>query len=110
MIYYHILIEMTVLLLIEWDNPLESERMDKYREFTHESTFWEDQEREGVVERLHSWADTTNSRHIVFLAEFEDWIKLAELMGSKRFQRGAREFAYMVDNLKYRLMRPTVPV
>jgi hypothetical protein len=101
---------MTVLLFIEWDNPLESERMNKYRKFTHESTFWEDQVNEGTLERFNSWADTTNSRHIVFLAEFEDWNKLATLMGSKRFQRGTREFAYMVDNLKYRLMRPTVPV
>jgi hypothetical protein len=100
---------MTVVLLIEWDNPLENERMNAYRKFTHESTFWADQLNDGILNRFNSWADTTNARHIVFLAEFESWEKLAQLMGSKRFQRGAKEFAYMVDNLKYRLMRPAIP-
>jgi hypothetical protein len=100
---------MVVQLFIEWDNPIEEERMVKYRDFSRGSTFWSDQVKKGAVERYSTWADTTNSRHIVALFEFNSWVKLADVMGARDFQDGARTFSYLVDNLKYRVLRPTVP-
>jgi len=100
---------MVVQLFIEWDNPVDENRMTKYREFTRDSTYWPDQVKKGAVVRYSTWADSTSSRHIIALFEFKDWAKLADVMGSKEYQDGARAFSYMVDNLSYRLLRPTVP-
>ena len=99
---------MVVQLFIEWDNPIDENRMLRYREFTRGSSYWSDQVKKGIVERFSTWADSTNSRHIIALFEFRDWLRLAEVMGSKEFQDGARTFSYIVDNLTYRILRPTV--
>jgi len=101
---------MTVVLFFEWDNPLDEQRMKQYRKFASESTFWKEKTEEGLVKSYSTFADTASSRHIMGFFEFEDWGDLSKVMGSKEFQGGTRRFSYMVDNLRYRLLRPTVPV
>jgi len=101
---------MTVVLFFEWDNPLDDEKMNKYRKFTNESTFWKEKVEEGLVKGYSTFADTASSRHIMGFFEFEDWGNLSKVMGSKEFHDGTRRFSYIVDNLRYRLLRPTVPV
>jgi hypothetical protein len=101
---------MTVTLFFEWDNPLEDERLSKYHRFSHTSTYWKDLVESGIVSSYSTYADTGNSRHIIGLFEFNDWESLSKVMGSKEFQDGTREFSYLVDNLNYRLLRPTTPL
>jgi hypothetical protein len=99
---------MTVILFFEWDNPIDDVRLEKYRAFTRKSTYWRDMVEKGMVKRYSTYADTAESRHIIGLFEFDDWESLSKVMGSKEFQEGAREFSYIVDNLRYRLLRHTV--
>ena len=101
---------MKVVLFFEWDNPIENDRMNAYRKFTRESTYWKEKISEGLVASYSTYADTARPRHIIGLFEFSDWQSLSEVMGSKEFQRGTRDFGYMVDNLEYRLLRPSIPV
>lgn len=101
---------MRVTLFFEWDNPIDLERMKKYRRFSRESTYWDNRVKEGTVKHYSTFADAGDSRHIIGLFEFKDWESLSKVMGSREFQDGTREFSYLVDNLTYRLLRPTVPV
>ena len=99
---------MKVVLLIEWDNPKEEERLEKRYSYTREETdpYWKGKIEEGIIQKVSDWADNTG--HRVKWVEFEDMDALAKLWSEKEFHRGLVGFSRLVDNLSYRLLRPTI--
>jgi hypothetical protein len=97
-----------VVLLIEWDNPRDEERLEKRYEFTREVTdpYWQRKVGEGIVEGVSDWADNTG--HRVKWVEFESMNNLARVWDDKEYHEGAVGFSRLVDNLSFRLLRPTI--
>jgi hypothetical protein len=97
-----------IVLLIEWENPQEEERLAKRYEFTREVTdpYWQRMVDEGIVESVSDWADNTGNR--IKWVIFESMEQLAKVWSDKEYHEGAVGFSRLVDNLSFRLLRPTI--
>ena len=101
-------VALTVVLLVEWDNPKEEERLEKRYKFTREVTdpYWQEKMEEGIVKDVSDWADNTG--HRIKWIKFESMDNFAKIWGENEYHRGTTGFSRLVDNLRYRLLRPTI--
>ena len=100
---------MAVLLLMEWDNPMDESLRKKRYKFNQEvgGPFWQKKIDEGFF-KASQWSD--NMGHIVGLLEFEDMDAFTKLWLDEGFQKWAIEMNYLVDNIRHRIMRPSISV
>ena len=102
---------MAVVLSVEWDNAKDESRYNKYGEWSrsgHTRVFWEKKLEEGIVKNMSQWADNTG--YIIFWAEFENMEAFAKLWSDEEFHKSWLEINPLVDNLRFRILRPSVTI
>ena len=94
-------------LMTEFDLPKGRERLEDYWKYVKEKTT-PMSERLGKEEIYKATAFGDNTGHIVWLLEFKDTHKFAQLWNDKEYQNVMSSFAQVVDNLSIRLGRPPI--
>jgi len=93
---------------MEYDNTKDRARYKRYADFTREPhPWWQKMEKEGIV-KTSGWADNTG--HIVNWLEFENMEAFAKLWADEEYRKWVLEFNPLVDNLRFRLLRPSVSI
>ena len=107
---------MKVGLIIEWENAKDRDRYKRYAEFTRS----EDREKypdlikhvEGLIEKgvvkYGQWADNTGN--IINFWEFDNTEVFSEVWNNLDWHKYFLELTPLVDNLIFRLLRPTIPI
>ena len=100
---------MSVVLLVEYDNPKDDERSKKMRKFGIEvmGPYWEKLVKEKDIKLEYSpWADNTG-RTIRWI-KFETMDDFAKMWDDERYQNINARWASFVDNMRIRLLRPAI--
>lgn len=98
---------MPVVHLFEYDNPKDEERNNKKRKFASEVMvpYWEKLVKDKNIKVESSgWSDNTG--HQVHWSKFETMEDFAKTRDDERWQQMMARWAYLVDNVKIRLLRP----
>ena len=99
---------MTVVLMREWDNPKDPERNRKRLKFGSEvmTPYWEKMVKEKDIKHKGSgWSDNTG--HMIGWGEFETMEDFSKMWEDEGIQQIWAAWAYLVDNARIRLLRPT---
>ena len=102
---------MPVVLLVEWDNPKCEERNKERLKFQREvwgpygKKLFEDK---GIKEKRSFWADNTG--HIVVWREFDSMEDFTKMWEDERNQQMWSRWTHFADNIRYRLLRPSLTV
>ena len=102
---------MPVVLLIEWDNPKDEERNEKRLKYGREvlTPYWEKMKKEKDIKVESSdWSDNTG--HMISWSKFETMEDFAKMWNDERWQQMWARWAYLSDNVKNRLLRPSVTI
>ena len=102
---------MPVVYLMEWDIPKDEERSEKRRKWFREVMMpnWEKiVEEKGIKFKGGSWSDNTG--HTIWWNRFETMEDFAKAWDDERWQQMSARWAYFVDNLRIRLLRPSVTI
>jgi hypothetical protein len=99
---------MRVLVILEWDNPKEEGRLNKYIEWCNGP------DREYMLKiqkglcKVDDWSDGTG--HNVDIQEFESMGDFAKVWGDDEYHRCFVRFCRTVDNVSRRTLRDAVAV
>lgn len=100
---------MTVVLLAEYDNAKDESRYKKYREQSREpDPEWWKKFVEETNAKVSIWSDNTG--HIIYWFEFENMEGYAKLWGNEEWHKWWLRRRPVVDNVSFRLLRPSVPI
>lgn len=101
---------MPVVLLVEWDNPKETERNKRHYKWGREvfRPYYEKRRKEGVKWEASSWADGTG--HIIAWHEFETLEDFSKIWNDTEYQEMTARWTYLVDNARARILRPSISV
>ena len=102
---------MTVVLLMEWDNPKCEERNRERLKFQSEvwSPYWKKLiEEKGIKVKSSVWSDNTG--HIVVWREFDSLEDFAKIYEDERAQQIMSRWTHFADNIRWRLLRPSITV
>jgi hypothetical protein len=107
---------MNVGLIVEWDNAKDRARYKRYAEFTRGGNREKYPELfkhlEGLTEKgvakVGAWADNTG--HIINFWEFDSTEVFSEVWNNLDWHRMYMELNPLVDNLRFRLLRPSVDI
>ncbi len=99
---------MKVVLLVEWDNAKDESRYEKYVELNREPRppeWMKKMLEEGII-KASGWSDNTG--HIIRWNEFENIEAFTKLWNSEEWHKMMLRLNPIVDNLRFRLLRPGV--
>ena len=102
---------MPLVLLLEWDNPKDEERNEKRLKFANE--VWTPYSQKLMKEKdvkveSSVWSDNTG--HMVQWIKFETMEDFAKMWNDERQQQMIARWAYLVDNVRIRLLRPLLTI
>ena len=98
---------MRVLVILEWDNPKDEERLKKYYGLPRADSEYMQAAMKGLC-RATIWTDGTG--HNVETQEFESMEDFAKLWGDDEYHRGFVRVCRTVDNASRRIMREAISV
>jgi hypothetical protein len=101
---------MKVVLFMEFDNPKDGSRFKKYAEQTREpDPEWVKKLVEESNVKYSDWTDNTG--HIISWFEFENMEAFSKMWYTEEWQKRIQlKLSPLVDNLRIRLLRPTVTI
>lgn len=102
---------MPVVYLLEWDNPKDEERNEK--RLKYEKEILTPYSRKLIKEKnikveSSDWSDNTG--HVVGWLKFETMEDFAKMWNDERQQQMIARWAYLVDNVRTRLLRPLLTI
>ena len=100
---------MSVVLLVEWDNPKDTARNKKRLDLEedHMKPHLEKLINEkGIRVKVSSWTDNTG--HIIHWYKYETMDEFAIMWLDERWQRILVDHSYYVDNTRIRLLGPQI--
>ena len=102
---------MTVVQLVEWDNPKDPERHIKQLKYWSEviGPYWDKLVKEkGIKVESTAWSDNTG--HMINWNEFETVEDFAKLWEDEGWQQRLAAFQHLLDNMRIRLLRPSLTI
>ena len=102
---------MPVVGIVEWDNPKDRDRNEKRLKFGSEvmMPYWEKLVKEkGIKFKGGAWSDNTG--HMINWTEFETMEDFSKMWEDERWQQMRGQWAYLADNVRIRLLRPTLTI
>jgi len=100
---------MSVVLLIEWDNPKDTARNRKRLDLEEDNMkprLEELIEEKGIGVKVSSWTDNTG--HIIRWYKYETMDEFAIMWMDERWQFYLAEHSHYVDNTRIRLLRQQI--
>ncbi|GAG28118.1 unnamed protein product [marine sediment metagenome] len=100
---------MKVALLVEWDNAKDESRYKKYGEQTREPRpEWLEKMVEEGLFKGSGWTDNTG--HVIRWFEFENMEAFAKLWNHEGWHKRWLRRSPVLDNLRFRLLRPSMSI
>jgi len=102
---------MPVVFMREWDNPKDEERNEKRRKYGREvwNPYWKKLvEEKGIKAKGSIWVDNTG--HVVVWGEYETMEDFSKMWEDERLQQMWSQQAYFADNVRHRLLRPSITI
>ena len=99
--------EMKMLVIVEWDNTKNEERLKKFYEYTTTYLEYVNRVDKGICKR-NTWVDGTG--HHFQTQEFESMEDYVKVWGDDEYFSRFVRFCRLVDNARTHVLRPAISV